>query len=226
MWMQYPQIESLFATDDQYLIGSSLLVKPVTAPNVVKTTVQFPTADTWYDVDTMQILSPRGKDYEVLSIEVESDIDKIPVYQRGGSIIPRKLRLRRSARLMKGDPYTLYIALDSNSFATGKLYMDDEETFGYERRDEFGEASFSANFQEGYISNSVEIGKGWSSQIDDLKNHRMVERIVVMGLAQAPSKFSVGEQIIDFEHDPESEILVLRKPNVSALSEWRITIQK
>lgn len=38
---------------------------------------------------------------------------KVPVYQRGGSIIPRKMRVRRASPLMKNDPYTLVVALDS-----------------------------------------------------------------------------------------------------------------
>ena len=155
--MQYPLIESLYATDDQYMIGSSLLVKPVTAPSVVKTTILFPTADTWFDVDSLQVVSPSGDGNNVVSIRVSSDIDKIPVYQRGGSIIPRKLRLRRSSRLMTGDPYTLYIALDKNDTASGKLYMDDEESFAYERKGEFGAASFTADLKEGFILSVIHI---------------------------------------------------------------------
>lgn len=222
--MQYPQIESLYATDDQYMIGSILLVKPVTAPNVVETTILFPTADTWYDVDSSQVVSPSGDDKRVASITVSSDIDKIPVYQRGGSIIARKLRLRRSSRLMTGDPYTLYIALDKNDAATGKLYMDDEESFAYQRKGEFGIAFFAANLKDGFISNTVDVGPGWASQVEDLKNKRMIERIIVMGVKKAPSAISADGETIRFDYDSASNILVLRKPNVSALSEWRIAI--
>lgn len=38
---------------------------------------------------------------------------QIPVFQRGGSIIPRKVRVRRSSECMENDPYTLYVALSS-----------------------------------------------------------------------------------------------------------------
>lgn len=37
---------------------------------------------------------------------------QIPVFQRGGSIIPRKMRVRRSSSCMTHDPYTLYVALN------------------------------------------------------------------------------------------------------------------
>ncbi|MGH0142487.1 UNVERIFIED_CONTAM: hypothetical protein FKN15_013421 [Acipenser sinensis] len=38
-------------------------------------------------------------------------MSSIPVFQRGGTIIPRKERVRRSSECMAGDPYTLYVAL-------------------------------------------------------------------------------------------------------------------
>ena len=34
------------------------------------------------------------------------------MYQRGGSIIPKKMRVRRSSTAMANDPYTLVVALD------------------------------------------------------------------------------------------------------------------
>ena len=47
------------------------------------------------------------------------------VYQRGGTIIPKKERVRRSSALMRHDPYTLVVALDRAGRATGTLYIDD-----------------------------------------------------------------------------------------------------
>jgi len=41
---------------------------------------------------------------------------QIPVFQRGGSIIPSKERVRRCSSLMTDDPYTLTIALDTKVF--------------------------------------------------------------------------------------------------------------
>jgi len=39
-------------------------------------------------------------------------MNKIPVFLRGGSIIPRRQRFRRSSLAMRSDPFTLLIALD------------------------------------------------------------------------------------------------------------------
>ena len=47
-------------------------------------------------------------------IDGGSFILQIPVYQRGGTIIPKKERIRRSSSLTHNDPYTLIVALDKN----------------------------------------------------------------------------------------------------------------
>lgn len=43
---------------------------------------------------------------------VDAPLEKIPAYYRGGFIIPRRDRIRRSSSAMKLDPFTLVIALD------------------------------------------------------------------------------------------------------------------
>lgn len=62
---------------------------------------------------------------------IQSPLDKIPVYQRSGSIIPLQLRVRRSSTLMINDPYTLVIAVDDNNKAVGDVYLDDTVTYIY-----------------------------------------------------------------------------------------------
>jgi mannosyl-oligosaccharide alpha-1,3-glucosidase len=222
MWMQYPKTEELFATDNQYLIGSDLLVRPVTAAGATEAVVRFPTRDTWYDVDTNMAVSQAGEENGVNTLTVSADIGKIPVYQRGGSIIPRKLRLRRSAYMMRKDPYTLYVALDQAKKATGKLYMDDEETFGHEKRSEYAVATFSAYGKS--ITNSVTVGTGWESKIDVMKNDRMIERVIIMGVDTPPSAVRLDGVSVEFEYDAVVKVLVLRKPGVSALADWELKL--
>ena len=60
-----------------------------------------------YDIDTYY--SRRGP----ARMNVAAPLRKIPVFQRGGSVVPRKMRARRSSSLMKNDPFTLFVALDS-----------------------------------------------------------------------------------------------------------------
>lgn len=225
--MQYPATESLYNVDDQYLIGADLLVKPVTAPNVVTTAVKFPTDDIWYNAESLMVVSKQGKVGGVSELTVPSDINTIPVFQRGGSIISRKLRLRRSSHLMMNDPYTLFIALDNSQMAFGDLYMDDEVTFNHERKEEFASASFSANFEKssGVIKNSVVEGTGWADVAESKVKDRMIERIIVMGMQTSPTSISVGDEALGFTFDKNAKVLVIRKPDVPATTKWEIKIQ-
>eukprot|EP00538_Stauroneis_constricta_P000311 CAMPEP_0119563220 /NCGR_PEP_ID=MMETSP1352-20130426/22738_1 /TAXON_ID=265584 /ORGANISM="Stauroneis constricta, Strain CCMP1120" /LENGTH=1054 /DNA_ID=CAMNT_0007611769 /DNA_START=78 /DNA_END=3242 /DNA_ORIENTATION=- len=226
MWMQYPNTESLFGVDDQYMVGADLLVKPVTAPNVQETVVKFPSDDKWYDAETFALVSGSGQQqqHKVSEIVVPSDIDTIPVFQRGGSIIPRKLWLRRSSEMMKTDPYTLYVALDDDQSASGFLYMDDEETFQHVAADEFAKAHFS--FSKTTMTSKVELGVGWVTSASTMASLRMVERIVIMGLDQSPKSIVVSDEarLVEFASYVANgtSIVVIRKPEISAMLEWSL----
>ena len=226
MWMQYPKIEALFAVDDQYMIGSDLLVKPVTAPDVVETVVKFPTDDIWYDAESLVEVSKGGNPGTFKELTVPSDIDTIPVFQRGGSIIARKLRLRRSSHLMTNDPYTLYIALNDAKAARGDLYMDDEVSFDHEKKGQYVVASFAANMSSktSTIQNSVEVGMGWQDSVETMASSRVVERIIVLGVQQAPANIDVGGEALGFTYDSHAKTLIIRKPGVSALVNWQIRV--
>jgi len=233
MWMQYPNIPELYSVDNQFLIGSDLLVRPVTSAGATASEIKFPLSDCWYDVDNMQRIPMAGDPDSAATKVLKSDIDKIPVYQRGGSIIPRKLRLRRSSYLMTNDPYTLYIALDDSLKAEGTLYMDDETTFDHEKKGDYAVAKFSSDWGAAStaIQNSVQVG---SENAVNAKNKqaRMVERIIVMGV---PNKGPRSIELIssqssdavpmEFQFDSSSKVLVIRKPGVSALDDWTMKIQ-
>lgn len=223
MWMEYPKHEELYSLDDQYLIGSDMLVKPVTSSGVKETDIVFPCEDSWYDVDTMNKIQLGQKD-EVSTVTVESDIDKIPVYQRGGSIISRKLRLRRSTQMMTTDPYTLFVALNDSRQAKGSLYVDDEHSFDYKRKAQFRIANFDVDFNDdGFIKNVMTDGSS-STELFKSTNH-MIERIILMGVERSPSSLTVRSTALDFQFNEESNIVVIRKPNISAVDNWAISVK-
>lgn len=225
--MEYPEIEELYNIDDQFLVGADLLVKPITGSGETSTQIIFPTRDTWYDVDTMTATTTEKstEDLKFLTVTVESDIDKIPVYQRGGSIIPRKLRLRRSSQVMTHDPYTLYVALDNNQKASGTIYMDDENTFDHERKGYYAEAKISVDMNMNSAIQCQVEGTNYDWIASQQVATRMIERIVIMGLVRAPSQvLSAESTLLEFDYNADKGVLVIRKPNVSALGVWNISI--
>uniref|UniRef100_A0A674MHA5 Neutral alpha-glucosidase AB n=1 Tax=Takifugu rubripes TaxID=31033 RepID=A0A674MHA5_TAKRU len=123
LWLHYPKETATFAIDDEFLIGKDLLVHPVTEEGVTSVTAYLPGKDeVWYDIHTFK------KHNGGQNLYIPVTISSIPVFQRGGSIIPKKLRVRRSSTCMEHDPYTLYVAL-------GEIYIDDGYTFNYEKKE-------------------------------------------------------------------------------------------
>lgn len=128
---QYPLDKDAFALENEYMLSDKLLVRPVLEKGVSKVDVYFPSkngdkqAEIWYDIDDYRKIERVG----VESVPVNQH--KVPVYQRGGTIVPKKERIRRSAILMHDDPFTLIVAVDANKQAKGTLYIDDEKSFEY-----------------------------------------------------------------------------------------------
>ena len=62
-----------------------------------------------------------------------TDWAQTPVFVRGGFIVPRRERPRRSSTAQAGDPYTLLVALDTTGRAQGHLYEDDGLTTAHQQ---------------------------------------------------------------------------------------------
>merc|ERR1712088_878680 len=119
-----------FGIDNEYMLGSALLVHPIVKPG--------------------DQLEHHGE------VSVPTHPDRIPVYQRGGSITPKKERIRRSSSLM----------------AKGHLYIDDGKSFNYKTKEEFVliEFDFSNDKLTGHLVSKPGFEcKSW------------LERVIVMG---------------------------------------------
>lgn len=78
-------------TINQWLAGPDLLAKPVLTKGATSIRVYFPRAPEgeegarlWYDVETYAVVRGEGA-----YLRVKAPLAKMPVFQRGGSIIPR-----------------------------------------------------------------------------------------------------------------------------------------
>jgi len=67
--------------DDQYLLGGDLLIAPVIGPGVTGRQVYLPAGD-WYDWHTGYLVG--GQRF----LAVTTPLDRIPIYARGGAVIP------------------------------------------------------------------------------------------------------------------------------------------
>ncbi|XP_033624529.1 neutral alpha-glucosidase AB-like [Asterias rubens] len=216
MWQEFPEDESTFSMDNQYMIGESLLVKPVTDPGANSVSVYFPGENVvWYDVNTLEkFVGPSTQSVFV-------NLEKIPVYQRGGTIVPRKERVRRCSTLGIADPYTLIVALDTKQEAAGQLYMDDGHSFDYK----------SGLFQYKHITYKNNIIQSRSVDMNGrYQTKSWLERVVVIGVARSPKVIELsGDTIsthhVEFSFNQSNNVLVIRKPDVNMATDWLMSLK-
>lgn len=178
-----------------FLLGKDLLVRAIAQPGIKEAVIFLPgRGELWYDystglrIDQGTIRAEDGGKWVTLPVTMK----QIPVFQRGGSVIPKKERARRTSELMRNDPYTLQIALDSNGNATGYLYDDDGFTFEYldghfiRRRFEMRSARELSNLDARPAS---------AQPNTKFRTPCVVERIVILGFTRKPSVIRLQSHI-------------------------------
>lgn len=172
------------------------------------------------------------------TVSVPAPLDKIPVYQRGGSIVPRRDIVRRSAILAWRDPITLVAATDDHGSAQGNLYLDDGETYNFQQGD-FVHRSFSLTTTSSKLvtlSNSDAIASASSvelqqysgskrSYFNQIKDHLVTDTIVVLGLAKKPSCVKTSESASGLAFDWQDGIGASAGRKRSGKTASRLTIQ-
>ncbi|CAH2061938.1 unnamed protein product, partial [Iphiclides podalirius] len=214
LFQEYPKEEETFTIDDQYLLGDKLLVRPVLEAGAKSVKVYLPGKESntlWYDVDNYQVHKAQGY------FNQEVNIAKVPVYQRGGSVVPRRERVRRSSALMDHDPFTLVVALDANNTAHGTLYIDDGETYEYQNKKFI------------YAKITYEPNKMTYTLVDataQFATRAWLERVVVAGVRAAPKSARLRQggrgAALQMTLHRGNDVLVLRKPGASLASDWTI----
>ncbi|KVH87476.1 Galactose mutarotase-like domain-containing protein [Cynara cardunculus var. scolymus] len=217
MWMEFPDDEATFNNDEAFMVGNGLLVQGVYTEHAKDVTVYLPKDHTWYDLRS-------GTAYKGGKTQKIEAADAIPVFQRSGTIIPRKDRFRRSTVQMENDPYTLVIAVDSSGEAEGELYIDDGKSY------EFNKGAYIHRrfvFSNGTLT-SVNLAAGTQFLSDCT-----IERIILLGHLSKPksARIEPSNHAAEVELGPlqiqskiRSSVLTIRKPNVRVSDDWTIKL--
>ncbi len=119
---QYPEDKNLWNIDDQYLFGESMMIAPVTEYKAREREVYLPEG-VWHNFwNGAKIKGGR-------SITASAPIDEMPIFVKGGSIIPFGAKVQY-AEEPNDEPMLLKIY--SGGDATYRLYIDDYNSYGYE----------------------------------------------------------------------------------------------
>lgn len=207
LFMEFPTFPEFETENYRYMLGPALYIVPVFENRQQKATVTFPTAP-WYDFYTW-------KRYDAGIHEIDVSPDKIPVFVKGGSIIFKQERLRRSSDLMKNDPYSIYIAVDSDGNASGQVYIDDGNTFSYTSGD--------------YLLATLQFSKDRAtfSTEGSFKSTNTVDKIAITSLPKAVKHISIsadGETWqASFYKAPDT--VTVKLPRLKMTGSWTLSLE-
>ncbi|KAL1245484.1 Neutral alpha-glucosidase AB [Trichinella spiralis] len=219
MWTEFPTDTALFNEEKQFMIGRCLMARPVTEPGESSVHVYLPDEKSeWYDWFThIPIVGPGV-------VQVATPLEKIPLFVRGGCIVPIKERMRRSSGLSHQDPFTLIMALNKDgTFANGTLYLDDGDSYEYKNGQYL--------YQYFVYSGDKKSGSLMSTTMHPNANYNTnawIEKIVILGLQFYPTDVHVFRadyvpKKLNFVFDNQKMMLTIRKPEVP---EWRFDFKQ
>ncbi|XP_034349953.1 neutral alpha-glucosidase C isoform X1 [Arvicanthis niloticus] len=216
LWVEFPDDLETFAVEDEYMLGSALLVHPVTEPQTTTIDVFLPGPnEVWYNSKTFAYW--KGG----CTVKIPVTLDTIPVFQRGGSVVPIKMAVGKSTGWMADSPYGLRVALSTQGSAVGELYLDDGHSFQYLHQDQFLHRKFL--FCSRVLTNRCADEKG------HYPSKCVVEQILVLGLRKKPSSVTTHSsdgkvQPAAFTYCAKTSTLSLEKLSLSIGDDWEVHV--
>ena len=169
-----------WSLDEQFLWGSSLLIAPVVYQGDTKKNVYLPSSERWFNYYTGEEITTLGH------IQVEAPRDYLPLYLRGGAIIPHQHSGMNTVE-SRNKPMYLYVTLDKDGTATGNLFWDDGESI------DTYETSHYNYFTFNYAKNQLTIDS-WSFSYPQMIDQIKLEEINIWGLMKEPTRISWNGQ--------------------------------
>lgn len=192
--------------DNTVMLGDSLFIVPFLENEQNEQEIKFPGASRWYCYRSLEEIKEK-------ETTIHSKDGRTAVFIKGGKIIPKKVQLRRSSKLMKPDPLQLIIAVDHNNKASGEVYIDDGCTFNYETSKEYINTFFE-------FDGKTLTSNNRNKQVDQ-KLAVAIDRITITGLAKMPTKVhDKNDQIYTFTI--ENNILIVNRLGISINTDFEL----
>ncbi|KAJ4366450.1 hypothetical protein N0V83_008086 [Neocucurbitaria cava] len=178
---EFPNEPQLAGVDNQFLLGSNILVTPVLEPQVDTVKGVFPgivDGEVWYDWYSGERVQAEAG----VNTTISAPLGHIPVFIRGGSVLPTQEPGYTTTESRK-NPWGLIVSLSSNGAASGSLYVDDGESL---EPSETLEVSFSAS--EGQLKVDVQ---------GEFEDTNALGNVTVLGVSACAGEIKLNGETID-----------------------------
>ena len=187
---------TLAVVDNQFLLGPSLMVVPALGQGMTKVHGVFPgvaQGEVWYDWYTQSRMSAKPGQ----NVSIDAPLGHIPVYIRGGSILPQQEPLYTTSE-SRNSSWSLLCALDKECAATGQLYVDDGESV--------------VQTATLWVDLTASNGSLYASSRGLYKDTNTLANVTVMGVTSKPSSVKLnGERVSSgVSYDSSSKVLSVK----------------
>lgn len=217
VWWEFPA-SARETNEVQWLVGNALLIAPVLESGASHHTINIPDESVWYDLRHPS--SPGCRVTKTGLVELEVDLGRMVILQRGGTVVPMAERNGKSSKYGAGEKgLTISIALDKTGFASGKVYIDDGESYSYEKG-EF--ALCEITFVDGALSTKIIDGQIGTFGPSD---GAVIGKVVVLGCENMKKIVLDGAEMA-FEDSMESNAIVVNDVSLDMGGAWRMAFEK
>lgn len=193
---EFPNEPSLANVDLQFFLGPAILVTPVLAQGATTVDGVFPgvgKGEVYYDWYTQTAVKAEpGK-----NTTIEAPLGHIPVYIRGGHVLPIQ-EPALTTRDSRKNPWGLITALGVESTARGSLYIDDGES-------QVQNATL-------YVEFLASQGALYASPRGAYKDSNPLANVTVLGVADTVSVVSLNSVTVPdtcHSYDAKSKVLTI-----------------
>jgi alpha-glucosidase (family GH31 glycosyl hydrolase) len=168
LFFEFPMDATAHSISYQFMWGSSIMVVPVTYPNVTEIRGYIPSAANWYSISggyKYGQLVPGG--YSTFTAPRDTPL---PTFVRAGSIIPKQVPGLTTVESRK-NPFHLMVALEvtgpKKGTASGELFWDDGESLvePIEKADNYYHFTFSMEVKAGKTQFTLNTDKSPKSPV-------------------------------------------------------------
>ncbi|CAF3691355.1 unnamed protein product [Adineta steineri] len=198
---EFPNDSTCWSIDEQFLWGSYLLIAPVIYENHTSKNVYLPSLnERWFSYYTGEEELTLG------NINVTADYDYLPLFLRGGAILPRQQSAMNTVKA-RLNPMNLIIALNKQEKAEGNLFWDDGDSIDTYKKLNYN--YFYFNFNKETLSI-----QSWTYKYPQMGHHIKLDEIIIYGLTEQPIKIQWNGQDLSnnkWKFNITSKVLTMEK---------------
>lgn len=130
LWYEFPNDKLTYLINDQYMVGSDVLVAPVVKEGMRTRGIYLPVGADWIDWHTGEKLESGKTHY------LTAPLDRLPIFVRVGAVIPTQSVIQHTGE-MPSASVTLNVitGIAPDKTETATLYQDAGEDYGYQKSD-------------------------------------------------------------------------------------------